>query len=100
MDNPKILIYVLLVILAIIVILSLLPKKEKFDDCGSSIRFSSPPRKDKRTYGNEYNAFPYNGYWGYQPKEERFLGCLNNFILNCGTGEKCYNDGVRLCKDA
>lgn len=104
--NP-IIIIVALFVLAFIVISLVTPhkkNKEKYNEsnsnCGPSIRYSAPKKLDTRTYGNEYNEYPYNGYWSYQPKSDRILGCLNLCMLNTGTSEKSYNECSRLCQDA
>lgn len=123
MDNPKVLIIVVLAIIAVVVILLLTHSKENygggsasyqhsysginagnynsegFNECGPSVRFSSPHRKDKRTFGNAYNEYPYNGYYSDQDPQSKFLGCLNLCILNTGVEEKSYNECVKLCKD-
>lgn len=123
MDNPKVLIIVILLIIAVVVILSMVHKKEGFgggsgsyqhsysginsnnyntegfNECGPSVRYTAPPRKDKRTFGNSYNVYPYNGYYSDQSPEDKFLGCLNLCILNTGVEEKSYNECVNLCKD-
>lgn len=123
MDNLKVLIIVILVIIAIVVILSLLHKREgygggsasyqhnysgvndsnynnkRFNECVSSVKFSAPLRKDKRTFGNAYNEYPYNGYYSDQNKKSKFLGCLNICMLNCGIEKKCYNQCVKSCKN-
>lgn len=54
----------------------------------------------KRTYGNSWMEYQIDGYWDYQPKEDRFRGCLNLFMLNCGTDKKCYDEGVKVCENA
>jgi hypothetical protein len=54
----------------------------------------------RRTYGNSYMDYPIDGYWNYQTSDERFRGCLNLFMLNCGTSESCYDEGVALCINA
>ena len=71
---------------------------EYFNDCGNPISFSSP-RKKLDNYGNQYNEYTNNGYWSWQNKEDRVLGCINSFMVNNGTTPEIYNEAVNLCKD-
>jgi hypothetical protein len=104
MDSKALLVVLVLFVLAIGVWAIVSKRSEKFNDnsnngngCGSSMRYSSPMR-NRKNYGNEYNEYLSNGYWNWQSPEEKWLGCLNGFLVNCGTGRQCYNEAVKSCK--
>lgn len=67
------------------------------EGCGPSIRLKALPKLDNRSYGNAYNEYLNNSYWPWQNDQDRFLGCLNGFMVNCGTNETCYNEAVKEC---
>jgi hypothetical protein len=106
MDNKALLVVLLLFVLAIGVWAIVSRRSEKFNDdgnngngCGNSMRYSAPMNRDKKNYGNEYNEYPFNNFWSWQSPEDRQLGCINNLMLNCGTGKRCYDEAVKSCKD-
>jgi hypothetical protein len=105
MDSKALLVVLLFFVLAIGVWAIVSKRSEKFNDgnnngngCGSSMRYSSLMRMDKKNYGNEYNIYPDNGYWNWQSPENRFLGCLNGCMVNTGTSKEVYDECVKSCK--